>query len=133
MSIVCRSQIKLNFESVFRLTLNLQHLDICFYCFSLNWYHPHWWNWRRVSATVMACLARLKEDTRFLESVFPQEHRVFQIVSASLDEFTCRFVGKNGEKPTLVHANVTVCIVSLLNCYKHNVVCSYEGRLLCLC
>ena len=62
----------------------------------------------------MACLARLKEDTRFLESLFPQEHRVFQIVSASLDEFTCRFVGKNSEKTTVVHANVTVRLPNCL-------------------
>ena len=62
----------------------------------------------------MACLARLKEDTRFLESLFPPDHRVFQIVSASLDEFTCRFVGRNGEKTTLVHANVTVCLTLLV-------------------
>ena len=61
----------------------------------------------------MACLARLKEDSRFLESLFPQEHGIFQIVSASLDEFTCRFVGRNGEKTTVFHANVTVCNVTM--------------------
>jgi len=63
----------------------------------------------------MACLARLKEDTRFLESLFPQEHGVFQIVSASLDEFTCRFVDQDGEKNALVHANVTVRTTSVFN------------------
>ncbi|XP_076443773.1 ubiquitin-conjugating enzyme E2 Q1-like [Babylonia areolata] len=46
----------------------------------------------------MACLANLKQDIKLLESTFTKDHDRFQICSASLDELTCRFIGKNGEK-----------------------------------
>ncbi|KAK2146113.1 hypothetical protein LSH36_631g01040 [Paralvinella palmiformis] len=54
----------------------------------------------------MACLARLKEDTKFLEATFPKKHERFQIISASVDEVCCRFIGKNGEH-ILINANIT--------------------------
>lgn len=53
----------------------------------------------------MACLANLKQDIKFLESVFPKDHKVFQILSASVDELTCRFVSRDGRKYD-VHANI---------------------------
>ena len=59
----------------------------------------------------MACLARLKEDTKFLEATFPKKHERFQIISASVDEVCCRFIGKNGEH-ILINANITVSLTS---------------------
>lgn len=46
--------------------------------------------------TIMACLARLKDDTRFLESTFPRDHERFQIISASVDEVSCKFITTGG-------------------------------------
>jgi ubiquitin-conjugating enzyme E2 Q len=40
----------------------------------------------------MACLARLRDDTKFLEKTFPRSHYRFQIISASVDEISCRFL-----------------------------------------
>lgn len=50
---------------------------------------------------MMACLARLKDDTRFLETTFPRTHDRFQIISASVDEVSCRFIagGENDRRP----------------------------------
>ena len=55
----------------------------------------------------MACLITLKQEIKTLESVFTKNHERFQIVSASVDELNCRFVGKNGKKYE-IHANITV-------------------------
>lgn len=55
----------------------------------------------------MACLNTLKHEIRTLESIFPRTHDRFPIVSASVDELNCRFVGKNGKKYE-IHANITV-------------------------
>ena len=55
----------------------------------------------------MACLNTLKLEIKTLEQVFPKNHERFQIMSASVDELTCRFVGKNGKKYE-IHANITV-------------------------
>lgn len=55
----------------------------------------------------MACLANLKQDIKFLESVFQKDHKVFQILSASVDELTCRFISRDGRKYD-VHANIMV-------------------------
>lgn len=55
----------------------------------------------------MACLNTLKQEIKTLESVFPKSHERFQIMSASVDELSCRFVGKNGKKYE-IHANITV-------------------------
>ncbi|XP_033219090.1 ubiquitin-conjugating enzyme E2 Q2 isoform X1 [Belonocnema kinseyi] len=54
----------------------------------------------------MACLNTLKQEIKTLESVFPKSHERFQIMSASVDELSCRFVGKNGKKYE-IHANIT--------------------------
>lgn len=40
----------------------------------------------------MACLARLKDDTKFLEKTFSKNNPRFQVISASVDELCCRFV-----------------------------------------
>ena len=57
----------------------------------------------------MACLNTLKQEIKTLESVFPKSHERFQIMSASVDELSCRFVGKNGKKYE-IHANITVSV-----------------------
>ncbi|KAK9879016.1 hypothetical protein WA026_003829 [Henosepilachna vigintioctopunctata] len=54
----------------------------------------------------MACLNTLKQEIRTLESIFPKTHERFQIITASVDELSCRFVGKNGKKYE-IHANIT--------------------------
>ncbi|XP_017782523.1 PREDICTED: ubiquitin-conjugating enzyme E2 Q2 [Nicrophorus vespilloides] len=54
----------------------------------------------------MACLHTLKQEIRTLEQIFPKNHDRFQIVSASVDELSCRFIGKNGKKYE-IHANIT--------------------------
>ncbi|CAG9822611.1 unnamed protein product, partial [Phaedon cochleariae] len=54
----------------------------------------------------MACLNNLKQEIRTLESIFSKNHERFQIISASVDELSCRFIGKNGKKYT-IHANIT--------------------------
>lgn len=56
---------------------------------------------------LMACLNTLKSEIRTLESIFPKHHERFQIMSASVDELSCRFIGKNGKKYE-IHANITV-------------------------
>ena len=40
---------------------------------------------------------------------FPKTHERFQIIHASVDEITCRFLGNNGRKYE-IHANITVSI-----------------------
>jgi len=54
----------------------------------------------------MACLNVLKAEIRNLESAFPKTHPRLQIVSASVDELTCKFVDPAGRKHT-IHANIT--------------------------
>lgn len=54
----------------------------------------------------MACLATLKSDIKLLESSFTRENERFQILSASVDELSCRFIGKNGDKHD-IHVNIT--------------------------
>jgi len=53
----------------------------------------------------MACLQTLKQDIRLLEGMFPRSHSRFQIVSATVDELTCRFIGPRGERSE-IHANI---------------------------
>lgn len=55
----------------------------------------------------MACLNVLKAEIRTLESSFPATHPRLQIVSASVDELTCKFVDGQGKKH-VIHANITV-------------------------
>ncbi|KAF7997950.1 hypothetical protein HCN44_009348 [Aphidius gifuensis] len=54
----------------------------------------------------MACLNTLKQEIKTLEALFPKSHERFQIMSASVDELSCRFIGKNGKKYE-IHANIT--------------------------
>ncbi|XP_071450386.1 ubiquitin-conjugating enzyme E2 Q2 isoform X1 [Hetaerina americana] len=54
----------------------------------------------------MACLNTLKQEIKTLEAVFPKNHDRFQIVTASVDELNCRFIGKSGKKYE-IHANIT--------------------------
>ncbi|CAA9997161.1 unnamed protein product [Nesidiocoris tenuis] len=54
----------------------------------------------------MACLVTLKQEIKTLEAVFPKTHERFQIISASVDELTCEFVGSNGKKYE-INANIT--------------------------
>ncbi len=54
-----------------------------------------------------ACLNVLKAEIRALEAAFPRGHPRLQIVSASVDELTCKFVDGQGRKH-VIHANITV-------------------------
>jgi len=54
----------------------------------------------------MACLNVLKAEIKVLEAAFPKTHERLQIMSASVDELTCRFVDHKGRKH-IVHANIT--------------------------
>ena len=60
----------------------------------------------------MACLNTLKTEIRVLENAFPKTHERFQVVTASVDELTCRFITKIGKKYD-VHANITVSMFYL--------------------
>ena len=55
----------------------------------------------------MACLSNLKHDIKVLETSFPRRHERFQVLSASVDEVHCRFVGNNTDRFD-IHANITV-------------------------
>lgn len=55
----------------------------------------------------MACLNTLKLEIKTLERIFTKSHERFRILHASVDELTCRFVGKGG-KVYDIHANITV-------------------------
>ncbi|CRL01909.1 CLUMA_CG015363, isoform A [Clunio marinus] len=52
------------------------------------------------------CLNNLKSEIKTLEKLFTKSHEIFQIVNASVDELTCRFISKNGKKYD-IHANIT--------------------------
>lgn len=67
----------------------------------------------------MACLNTLKQEIRTLESIFPKNHERFQIVSASVDELSCRFIGKNGKRYE-IHANITVSTISFCIIARQN-------------
>jgi len=54
----------------------------------------------------MACLKVLKEEIKSLEATFPRTHPRLQIISASVDELTCRFLDPSARKHT-IHANIT--------------------------
>lgn len=76
----------------------------------------------------MACLNTLKQEIRTLEGIFTKNHERFQIVSASVDELSCRFVGKNGKKYA-IHANITVRLCLLPNQLFHKIIRSDIKRL----
>lgn len=58
----------------------------------------------------MACLNTLKQEIRVLENSFPKTDERFQVVAASVDELTCRFISKTGRKYE-IHANITVSML----------------------
>jgi hypothetical protein len=51
---------------------------------------------------MMACLKQL-------ELTFPKTHDKFQVISATVDEISCRFIVNNGKKYEF-HANIPVFI-----------------------
>jgi ubiquitin-conjugating enzyme E2 Q len=55
----------------------------------------------------MACLLTLKAEIKTLKNTFGPNHPCFQILNATVDEITCRFIGKNGKKYQ-IFANITV-------------------------
>jgi ubiquitin-conjugating enzyme E2 Q len=54
----------------------------------------------------MACLNVLKLEIKAIQDAFPKTHDRLQVVSASVDELTCRFVDVSGRKH-VIHANIT--------------------------
>lgn len=54
----------------------------------------------------MACLNKLKADIRLLETLFPQSHQRFRILSANVDEISCCYLTQWGKKK-IVFANIT--------------------------
>ena len=57
----------------------------------------------------MACLNRLKSDIRYLLDIFPRTHPLFRVTSATVDEISCIFIVKTGqkEKKYNINANIT--------------------------
>jgi len=53
----------------------------------------------------MACLNVLKTEIKAIEASFPKTHDRLQVVSASVDELTCKFI-EHGRKH-VIHANIT--------------------------
>jgi ubiquitin-conjugating enzyme E2 Q len=53
----------------------------------------------------MACLQKLKEDIAKIERLFPKTHDRFQIISASVDELSAKFLDPNG-RSVRVYANI---------------------------
>lgn len=65
-------------------------------------------SWASPKSLQMAiCLNNLKSEIKTLEKLFSKSHELFQIVNASVDELTCRFISKSGKKYD-IHANITV-------------------------
>jgi hypothetical protein len=60
----------------------------------------------------MACLQALKQDIKILEQTFNRENERFRILSSSVDELCCQFVGVDGENYN-IHANITVRAIYL--------------------
>ncbi|XP_052279804.1 ubiquitin-conjugating enzyme E2 Q2-like [Dreissena polymorpha] len=54
----------------------------------------------------MACLQALKQDIKLLESIFTPENERFRILSASVDEVNCEFLGTKNESLKII-ANIT--------------------------
>lgn len=53
----------------------------------------------------MACLQKLRDDIALLERLFPKTHDRFQIISASVDELSAKFLDPNG-RSVRVYANI---------------------------
>lgn len=61
---------------------------------------------RIINLSTMACLNILKQEIKAIEAGFPKTHNRLQIVSASVDELTCKFIDMNDRKH-IIHANIT--------------------------
>lgn len=57
----------------------------------------------------MACLNTLKLEIKTVEQIFTKSHERFQVLTATVDELTCRFIGHNNRRYD-IHANITVGI-----------------------
>lgn len=55
----------------------------------------------------MACFQKLKEDLKLLEEIFTQDHELFQINSATVDDLTCTFIPSKDSK-VVINANIKV-------------------------
>lgn len=55
----------------------------------------------------MACLNTLKLEIKTVEQIFTKSHERFQVLTATVDELTCRFIGPNNRRYD-IHANITV-------------------------
>ncbi|EPB74425.1 hypothetical protein ANCCEY_06493 [Ancylostoma ceylanicum] len=55
----------------------------------------------------MACLRKLKEDISVLESLFPKNHERLQVLVASVDEITLKFIDGTG-KSVIINANILI-------------------------
>lgn len=55
----------------------------------------------------MACLNTLKLEIKTVESIFTKNHERFQVLTATVDELTCRFIAPNNRRYD-IHANITV-------------------------
>ncbi|CAI4225380.1 unnamed protein product [Auanema sp. JU1783] len=53
----------------------------------------------------MACLRKLKEDIAVLESLFPKSHERMQVLVASVDEISVKFIDNSG-KSIIINANI---------------------------
>jgi len=58
------------------------------------------------SEAKMACLNVLKQEIKAIESSFPKTHERLQVVSASVDLLTCRFIDQAGRRH-VIHATIT--------------------------
>lgn len=54
----------------------------------------------------MACLNTLKLEIKTIEQIFTKNHERFQVLTATVDELTCRFIGPNNRRYD-IHANIT--------------------------
>eukprot|EP00057_Strongylocentrotus_purpuratus_P032179 XP_786851.3 PREDICTED: ubiquitin-conjugating enzyme E2 Q1 [Strongylocentrotus purpuratus] len=54
----------------------------------------------------MSCAASLKRELKILETHFPKENERFQLLSANMDELTCKFIGSSDEV-FIIHCNFT--------------------------
>ncbi|XP_041464916.1 ubiquitin-conjugating enzyme E2 Q2-like [Lytechinus variegatus] len=52
----------------------------------------------------MSCVASLKRELQLLETHFPKDNERFQLLSANMDELTCKFIGSNDEV-FIIHCN----------------------------
>lgn len=65
----------------------------------------------------MACLNTLKLEIKTVEQIFTKSHERFQVMTATVDELTCRFIGPGPNSRRYdIHANITVRTWIALSC-----------------